>query len=32
MEKYRVSLTAEERIGLEQLVSTGKTAGRPLAG
>jgi len=30
MEKYRVSLTAEEWIGLEQLVSTGKTAARRL--
>src|SRR4051812_10402080 len=28
MDKYRVTLTAEERIGLEQLVSTGKAAAR----
>jgi hypothetical protein len=30
MWKYRVSLTAEERVGLEQLVSAGKTAARRL--
>lgn len=30
MDKYRVTLTAEERIGLEQLVSTGKAAARKL--
>jgi hypothetical protein len=30
MEKYRVTLTAEERFGLEQLVSTGKAAARRL--
>jgi Homeodomain-like domain len=30
MEKYRVSLTAEERLGLEHLVSTGKRAARRL--
>ena len=30
MEKYRVSLTPEERLGLEQLVSTGKSAARRL--
>jgi homeodomain-containing protein len=30
MEKYRVSLTAEERFGLEQLVSAGKAAARRL--
>ena len=30
MEKYRVTLTAGERLGLEQLVSTGKTAARRL--
>jgi len=30
MGKYRVTLTAEERIGLEQLVSTGKAAARKL--
>jgi Homeodomain-like domain len=30
MGKYRVTLTAEERIGLEQLVSTGKAAARRL--
>jgi transposase len=30
MEKYRVSLTAEERAGLEQLVSSGKAAARKL--
>ncbi len=29
MEKYRVTLTTEERVGLERLVSTGR--GRPLA-
>ncbi len=28
MEKYRVTLTAEERIGLERLVSTGRGAAR----
>lgn len=28
MEKYRVTLTPEERIGLDQLVSVGKTAAR----
>jgi transposase len=30
MEKYRVSLTAEERTGLEQMVSVGKAAARKL--
>jgi hypothetical protein len=30
MDKYRVTLTAEERIPLEQLVSTGKAAARKL--
>ena len=30
MDKYRVTLTAEERAGLEQLVSTGKAAARKL--
>lgn len=30
MDKYRVTLTAEERIGLQQLVSTGKAAARKL--
>ena len=30
MEKYRVTLAAEERVGLEQLVSTGKAAARRL--
>lgn len=30
MEKYRVTLTAEERTGLEKLVSTGKAAARRL--
>jgi hypothetical protein len=30
MDKYRVTLTAEERIGLEQMVSTGKAAARKL--
>ena len=30
MEKYRVTLTAEERVELEQLVSTGKGAARKL--
>lgn len=30
MEKYRVALTAEERAGLEQLISTGKSAARKL--
>jgi hypothetical protein len=30
MEKYRVTLTAEERVGLEQLVSAGKAAARRL--
>ncbi len=30
MEKYRVALTTEERIGLERLVSTGKGAARKL--
>ena len=30
MDKYRVTLTAEERIGLEQWVSTGKAAARKL--
>jgi hypothetical protein len=30
MEKYRVTLTAEERAGLEQLVSKGKAAARKL--
>jgi Homeodomain-like domain len=30
MDKYRVTLTAEERVGLEQLVSTGKGAARRL--
>src|SRR3954451_2163934 len=30
MEKYRVSLTAEERAGLEHLVSVGKAAARKL--
>jgi hypothetical protein len=31
MDKYRVTLTAEERADLEQLVSRGKTAARKLA-
>lgn len=31
MDKYRVTLTAEERGGLEQLVSRGKAAARKLA-
>src|SRR4051794_36366320 len=31
MDKYRVALTAEERGGLEQLVSKGKAAARKLA-
>ena len=31
MDKYRVTLTAEERAGLEQLVSSGKAAARKLA-
>lgn len=30
MDKYRVTLTAEERLALEQLVSTGKAAARKL--
>ena len=30
MDKYRVTLTAEERTGLEQLVSRGKSAARKL--
>ena len=30
MDKYRVTLTAEERVGLEQLVSSGKAAARKL--
>jgi Homeodomain-like domain len=30
MDKYRVTLTAEERVGLEQFVSTGKAAARKL--
>ena len=30
MDKYRVTLTAEERAGLDQLVSTGKAAARKL--
>jgi hypothetical protein len=30
MDKYRVTLAAEERIGLQQLVSTGKAAARKL--
>jgi hypothetical protein len=30
MEKYRVTLTVEERAGLEQLISTGKAAARKL--
>jgi transposase len=30
MDKYRVTLTAEERVGLERLVSTGKAAARKL--
>jgi Homeodomain-like domain len=30
MDKYRVTLTAEERAGLEQVVSTGKAAARKL--
>jgi hypothetical protein len=30
MDKYRITLTAEERFGLEQLVSTGKAAARKL--
>jgi Homeodomain-like domain len=30
MDKYRVTLTAEERVGLEHLVSTGKAAARRL--
>ena len=28
MEKYRVTLTTEERVGLERLVSTGRGAAR----
>jgi len=31
MEKYRVTLTAEERLGLEQFVSAGRPAARRLA-
>lgn len=31
MDKYRVTLTAEERVDLEQLVSTGKAAARKLS-
>jgi len=31
MDKYRVTLTTEERVGLEQLVSKGKAAARKLA-
>ena len=30
MDKYRVTLTAEEQVGLQQLVSTGKAAARKL--
>jgi hypothetical protein len=30
MDKYRVTLTAEERVGLQQLVSTGRAAARRL--
>ena len=30
MEKYRVTLTTEERVGLERLVSTGRAAARQL--
>jgi hypothetical protein len=30
MDKYRVTLTAEERVGLQQLVSTGRAAARKL--
>ena len=30
MEKYRVTLTTEERVGLERLVSTGRAAARKL--
>jgi hypothetical protein len=30
MDKYRVTLTAEERIALEHMVSTGKAAARKL--
>jgi hypothetical protein len=30
MDKYRVTLTAEERVGLQQLVSAGKAAARKL--
>ena len=30
MDKYRVSLTPDERAGLEQMVSTGKAAARKL--
>ena len=30
MDKYRVTLAAEERVGLQQLVSTGKAAARKL--
>jgi transposase len=30
MDKYRVTLTAEERVGLQQMVSTGKAAARKL--
>jgi hypothetical protein len=30
MDKYRITLTAEERVGLEHLVSTGKAAARKL--
>jgi hypothetical protein len=30
MDKYRVTLTAEERVGLQHLVSTGKAAARKL--
>ena len=30
MTKYKVSLTSEERAGLERLVSVGKTAARKL--
>jgi Homeodomain-like domain len=30
MDKYRITLTAEERVGLEQLASTGKAAARKL--
>ena len=31
MDKYRITLSPEERIGLEKLVSTGKGAARKLA-